>query len=388
MALCRRCRDFDIQSFQRDTFKYRGYLLKAVINSADAGCSFCSLLLDYLKSLDDGNQHSYLSISFRKKTGGQLSISPLSKNTVRRDDHFPWLAKDGLNIRSLDAYVSNSRYSRNVPTPSGNTPRAWFQAAADEGIAAHTPQNINGHMIADKSTVSALTLAAIRLWHKKCCLFHERCNRTLSRCDLIDVECAPLPTRCIELRPVCGDEACSDNCDLLLVLTRSEGKKGKYIIFSYRWTQDTCAARTTKDNYQCRCTQGVNYSTPDNITPLFYEAGQLAFSLDVCRRLLAFSAAGMFLQCQTRGPDSVVGDSVQHSLADELEDEEDEERINTSSDYKSRLIGLSGIATELGRRPRRWDYEDYEDVSSQDSANNASDSAYLHYFAGTWLPDV
>ncbi|KAI0810183.1 heterokaryon incompatibility protein-domain-containing protein [Xylaria sp. FL0064] len=559
MALCRRCRDFDIQAFQRDTFKYRGYPLEAVINSADAGCSFCSLLLDHLKSSDDGNQHSYLSIFLRKKTGDQLAVSPLSKDallllfrslylaispawvhfSVRRADHFPWLAKDGLNIRSLGAYVSNSRYSRNVSTSSGDTPRVWFQVAADEGTAAHASQDISGHVIADKSTLAASTLAAIRLWHEKCCLFHERCNRTLSQCDLIDVEYAPLPTRCIELRPVCGDEACSDNCDLLFVLTRTEGKKGKYMILSHRWTQDTFAARTTKDNYEYRCTQGVNCNTPDSITPLFYEAGQLVFSLgvryiwidSVCivqddpgdwrresvkmaqyyqyawltiaathttedghlfrdvpvrdltrvtrlpyrgvsgkqdghfylqgadakgiandyvtsvgnseltrrgwvyqermlsRRLLAFSAAGMFLQCQTRGPDSVVGDPVQHNLADELEDDDDEDKnkyqkrlsrwerfandamfghVTTASATVStwekivqrysgleltrldedRLIALSGVATEFGRRLRRWDNEDYEDVSSQGSVNNASDSAYLHYFAGTWLPDV
>ncbi|KAJ3569692.1 hypothetical protein NPX13_g5993 [Xylaria arbuscula] len=215
----------------------------------------------------------------------------------------------------------------------------------------------------------------------------------------------------------------------------TEGKKDKYIILSHRWGPDTFAARTSKDNYEWRCTEGVSANSPNGVTPLFYEAGQLAFRLgvryiwidSVCivqddaadwrresvkmaqyyqyawltiaathttedgrlfrdiavtdltrvtrlpyrgvdgeqsgyfylqgadakglaadyistvgnseltrrgwvyqerilsQRLLAFSEFGMFLQCQTGGPQSVVGDRVQYHLAEEEDEYFDED---------------------------------------------------------------
>ena len=67
----------------------------------------------------------------------------------------------------------------------------------------------------------------------------------------------------------------------MFVLSRTEGARGKYIILSHRWGPDTFTARTTKDNYEYRCTQGVGCDTFNGVTPLFYEAGQLAFKLGV-----------------------------------------------------------------------------------------------------------
>ncbi|KAI1314209.1 heterokaryon incompatibility protein-domain-containing protein [Xylaria venustula] len=499
--------------------------------------------------------HIYLSILLRKKSSEQLAVSPYSKDallllfrslylavspawvhfSVRRSYHLPWLASGGLNIRSLGAYVSNSKYSRNISASDGDTPGVWFQVEADEGTAAHTSRDIDGRIIADRSTLSTSTLEAVRMWHERCCLFHERCNRTLSQCDDIDVEAAPLPSRCIEIVPLGGEED-SNNNELLFFLRNTKGQEGKYITLSHRWAGDTFTARTTKANYEYRCTQGVNCNTPSTITPLFYEAGQLAFRLGVkyiwidslcivqddpvdwrresvkmaqyyqyawltiaatnttgdgrlfhhvvvrdltrvtrlpyrnvdgkqdgyfylqgvdakaladdyvtsvgnseltrrgwvyqermlSRRLLAFSASGIFLQCQTSGPQSVVGDAVQHNLADNLEDEEDEHKENyqkrlsrwerfaneavlgqvttarsTVSSWEKivqrysgleltrldedRLIALSGVASEFGRRLRRVDAEDDDSAHSRDSSNN---SLYLHYFAGTWLPGV
>ena len=155
----------------------------------------------------------------------------------------------------MSAYVSNSRYSNEIDASDGDTPQVWFQVAADEGTAAYTSHDINGHLFADKLTLSQSNIEAIRKWHGKCCLHHERCNRTLSQCDSIDVDLAQLPT--------------------------TEGARGKYIILSHRWGLDTFTARTTKDDYEYRCTQGVGCDTPNGVTPLFYEAGQLAFKLGV-----------------------------------------------------------------------------------------------------------
>jgi hypothetical protein len=44
--LCCTCKNFDINSFSRDPFGFRGYRYKAAKEAAGEGCSFCSLLVD------------------------------------------------------------------------------------------------------------------------------------------------------------------------------------------------------------------------------------------------------------------------------------------------------------------------------------------------------
>jgi hypothetical protein len=43
--LCSTCKNFDIYSFTRDPFGFRGYRYKAAKEAAGEGCSFCSLLV-------------------------------------------------------------------------------------------------------------------------------------------------------------------------------------------------------------------------------------------------------------------------------------------------------------------------------------------------------
>jgi hypothetical protein len=43
--LCSTCKNFDIHSFTRDPFGFRGYRYKAAKEAASEGCSFCSLLV-------------------------------------------------------------------------------------------------------------------------------------------------------------------------------------------------------------------------------------------------------------------------------------------------------------------------------------------------------
>lgn len=50
MTLCSRCKNFDVQTFA-DGFPLRGYVLKAVIDAAASGCTFCSLLLENIKAV-------------------------------------------------------------------------------------------------------------------------------------------------------------------------------------------------------------------------------------------------------------------------------------------------------------------------------------------------
>jgi hypothetical protein len=53
MALCERCKNFDIQAFAADSYPYRGYLLSSVFEACKQGCSFCSLLLEHLSIVDE-----------------------------------------------------------------------------------------------------------------------------------------------------------------------------------------------------------------------------------------------------------------------------------------------------------------------------------------------
>ncbi len=148
--LCERCESFDIQVFKHDGFMYRGYLLEAVLDSVDKGCSFCSLLLEYLRLADSGNEYTYLSMAMRKRRDESLSLSWSSRDQWRLLRrwlqalavpvwvHFRvWRGTsntDGdekpLSIRQLGAFVSGTRDTSLV---SGYTPTVWFNVAADPG---------------------------------------------------------------------------------------------------------------------------------------------------------------------------------------------------------------------------------------------------------------
>lgn len=49
MALCTSCAAFDLLSFGQDPFNSRGYEIKRLIISANAGCSFCTFLYDSVR---------------------------------------------------------------------------------------------------------------------------------------------------------------------------------------------------------------------------------------------------------------------------------------------------------------------------------------------------
>jgi hypothetical protein len=51
-GLCRRCEDFDIQSFAKSPYRRRGYLLSDTISSFSAGCDFCELLIYCVADVD------------------------------------------------------------------------------------------------------------------------------------------------------------------------------------------------------------------------------------------------------------------------------------------------------------------------------------------------
>lgn len=149
-----------------------------------------------------------------------------------------------------------------------------------EGTAALASNDINGHLFADKSTSALSNFKAIKKWHFECRLKHKRCNKTLSQCDSIDPQQTWLPTRCIQIRHVCGDCGCTKH-SISFILRETAGEKGEYVILSHRWTEKTFAARTTQDNYNDRRTWAFTCTGPNSVTPLFYEAGQAAHWLGI-----------------------------------------------------------------------------------------------------------
>ena len=54
LPLCEQCRRFDIQSFATAPEGRKGYTLSSVRDGEREGCEFCSLLLDCVKELPDG----------------------------------------------------------------------------------------------------------------------------------------------------------------------------------------------------------------------------------------------------------------------------------------------------------------------------------------------
>jgi hypothetical protein len=51
MPLCNICKDFDIQSFLRDSDGFRGYSLNDVRQGFDNDCEFCTLIWDAFEAL-------------------------------------------------------------------------------------------------------------------------------------------------------------------------------------------------------------------------------------------------------------------------------------------------------------------------------------------------
>jgi hypothetical protein len=81
-----------------------------------------------------------------------------------------------------------------------------------------------------------------------------------------------LPTRCLELTNT-GDGCCQ------FQLRETKALTGDYLILSHRWTQETPKCNTTEKNYFARIKSGP--LGPEDLTPLFQEAGELALRLGI-----------------------------------------------------------------------------------------------------------
>ncbi|KAI0879669.1 heterokaryon incompatibility protein-domain-containing protein [Hypoxylon argillaceum] len=300
MALCSRCQNFDIYAFRQGGFEYRGYPLDGLLQSVEAGCSFCSLLFEHLLSTESGWRANHLWMAMRKKskktgpTQWKLSGDNLGQfirwltsqirppwvhfyvrrgrfiEPVSDDEHRP------LNIKALGAYISAGR---SKTARDGVSDRAvWFHLSADPGTPAYISRDVTGQLFASNRTGIQLDFDAIRTWHRRCRLNHPKCKVTLSGGETFDAEAVSLPSRCIEIESENGQvKECT--------LRETEGQQGKYIALSHRWCADTEVVRTLKGNYDCRTKKCTTVSCQGCQTPmtttLFTHAYELAAKLGV-----------------------------------------------------------------------------------------------------------
>lgn len=135
--LCSNCERFDIQSFNRDPYKKRGYSVRATEQAAQLGCPFCSLLVTTFRTalpLDKDwsrfvrktdwlhmemlEAHNWWTAEDRDDEGGNRPVS------------------EGLRIGSLRVTIAPFNYG--FPDPTAIRPRAKviasFHVVADLGV--------------------------------------------------------------------------------------------------------------------------------------------------------------------------------------------------------------------------------------------------------------
>lgn len=141
MELCEQCQNFDIQAFSRNDYPVRGLPAAAVKKSAEAGCDFCSFLVQILPEIADAwpsdrwlkpEQHSGLfamilvALRLLLRFGEWLIVgSGWILLRARRDTQDNASDDEGLRVLALEAYVSTGvEQSTNI------------QVAADAGELA------------------------------------------------------------------------------------------------------------------------------------------------------------------------------------------------------------------------------------------------------------
>lgn len=103
-SLCNACDKFDLYSFNRDPFGFRGYKYSDVEKAAASGCTFCSLLEGAFKNKMRGASQSFPS-GWERQWWIHLSIQGYSRpRDLESGDA-------GLQIRALEATIATEDYT-------------------------------------------------------------------------------------------------------------------------------------------------------------------------------------------------------------------------------------------------------------------------------------
>jgi len=266
--LCSTCSNFDLYSFSRDPFGFRGYKYRAAERAADEGCTFCSLLVGCSKDKLRGSSRS-LAKGWEERWWIHLSLKGATKPQDIES------GGDGLQVYGFRAALAAENYT--VPYRRGwgwkRSPHSYIplelHVVADSGKCSDYSRhgwaavaNLHISLFSDslaarnKDVVGEYTgehvlsdgnMRMLKTWLQNC-LSHPKCCQTMSGGKRINARRAPLPTRCVEVLAT-GFR-----------LRETGSKVGSYITLSHRWTTEADLCRTTADNIRSRRRKNADWS--------------------------------------------------------------------------------------------------------------------------------
>ncbi|KAI6086355.1 heterokaryon incompatibility protein-domain-containing protein [Hypoxylon rubiginosum] len=282
--LCERCQAFDVQTFSKTKFPFRGYRVEAV-RAAKNGCSFCALLEEHLLQRRQ-KMSSHQALATIRRTLGKVGLPSWIHFWVERGDTADI---NVLDIRVIRASVSISPLL--LPKSRG---AIKVHVEADPETPAASSGDITGHLLG-RHMLSANVEKFILEWHQHCRENHPDCSKTLSQFESVDPEVAPLPSRCVETVWIPALEvdspglsgsstgAGSSGGHWAHYLRETSGEISKYVALSHRWDASTEKARTFRANYLSRVTPGDDSSLNDEdaMSPLFRDVCVFAARLGI-----------------------------------------------------------------------------------------------------------
>jgi len=131
---CNTCNNFDLYSFSKDPFGFRGYKYCDAEEAASRGCPFCSILVSAFKDKLRSSPRS-LSTGWEKRWWIHLSLSVTGGSKLQDIESHG----SGLGIYGMRATLAFQNYT--LPTsefrmstlPRGTFPLLDFHIAADPG---------------------------------------------------------------------------------------------------------------------------------------------------------------------------------------------------------------------------------------------------------------
>lgn len=220
--LCQTCEKFDIFSFYRDPFGFRGYKYSTALTMAKrVGCCFCVFLVDcFEEKLRERNRPMTVQ---RWRDDYWIHLELRSRAT--RSD--VTAGNSALMVSGMRAFLSDENNTLPRVHLTLRPPRPLvplnFHVLADPNTPAAVSNDIVGRYPGEDAESDDYT-EVITAWVRDCQDSHSRCKLSWSGSQLIDATASKLPTRCVEVtvRPDC------------FRLRETAGQRGSYIALSHR----------------------------------------------------------------------------------------------------------------------------------------------------------
>jgi len=259
--LCRTCRNFDLYSFYRDPFGFRGYMYSSAVEAANRNCSFCAFMVD---CFEDGVRQRNRPMTDEKWRDNLWIHLDLRSHASRVD---VVTGTSSLMVAGIRAFLAPENHTLPRVYFSLRTPKPIvtlnFHVLADRDTPASQSEDVVGRYPGEDAESDDYT-GIITTWLRDCQQSHPRCKLSWSGSQLISTGESKLPTRCIEVHP--GG----------FRLQETAGQRGSYIALSHRWTTDTEISRTTTTNLGTRLQE-----LPEILPYVFLDTFYLARRLGV-----------------------------------------------------------------------------------------------------------